>query len=1168
MNSPWKHLPLPEAAGRPLHWGQLYGAAPALAIAEAAARHPGPLLVLAGSPRQADQLAAEISFFGGAALEVLLLPDAETLPWDAFSPHPDITSRRLATLARLPSLARGVVVAATQSLLQRLPPPAWTATQGLDISIGDRLDPARLRLQLQDAGYLAVPQVTEHGEFALRGSLLDLYPMGSELPYRIDLFDDVVDSIRRFDPGTQRSLERLEHIRLLPGREYPFSEDALRSFRERFRERFPGDPSRVGLYRDIGEGIASGGLEYYLPLFFPTLAELPAYLPEGTLVVEAEPSAAALEQAWSGVLERHSQLAHDIERPILEPEEVFSPPGALAKHLERFPTIRLSPFKQVSSGADLGTAAPPPLKLNPRAPEPAAALLEFLVAFGGRVLFTAESPGRRELLRSLLAGHGIAVSSVDDWPAFMAGGEARGLAVAPLEDGLLLPAAGITVIAEAQLFGERVRQRTRRRRGARDPEAVIRELSDLRAGAPVVHVDYGVGRYLGLVTLEVQEQSSEFLALEYAGGDKLYVPVQSLDLISRYTGASPDSAPLHRLGGEQWHKARRRAAEKVRDVAAELLDLHARRAAREGHGFVLPEQDYAVFRDAFPFDETPDQRQAIEQVIEDMTQARPMDRVICGDVGFGKTEVALRAAFVAVQDGRQVAMLVPTTLLAQQHFQTFSDRFADWPVRVEVLSRFRSLKEVSRVIDGLKSGTVDIVIGTHKLLQHTVQFKNLGLVIIDEEHRFGVRDKERLKSLRAEVDVLTLTATPIPRTMNMALGGLRDLSMITTPPTERLAVKTFVTEWQDGLLREACLREIRRGGQVYFLHNEVQTIDQAAAKLGELVPEARIRIAHGQMRERDLEQVMLDFYHRRFNVLVCTTIIESGIDIPTANTIIVQRADKLGLAQLHQLRGRVGRSHHRAYAYLVTPPHNAMTADAVKRLEAIESLEDLGAGFTLATHDLEIRGAGELLGDEQSGQIHEVGFSMYLEMLQHAVAALRSGKEPDLDRPLDFGVEVELGVAALLPEDFVPDVHLRLVLYKRIAGAADRQALEDLQVEVIDRFGLLPPRAQSLFRVGEIRQRAARLGIRRIEANAAGGSLLFRTDTCVEPLALIRLIQSDGRKFRLDGQDKLRFNLDLSDPETRFETVHRLLDRLEPADDAAGSTGAPDPHPKAAQHAQ
>ena len=1141
-----KRLSIPAAAGDAVRWGQLYGSAPALAIAGAAERHPGPVLVLAGSPRQADQLAAETAFFAAGRLDVLLLPDAETLPWDAFSPHPDITSRRLATLARLTTLQRGIVVVPTQGVLQRLPPVSWTSTQGLDIAVGDRLDPARLRVQLLEAGYLAVPQVSEHGEFALRGSLLDLYPMGSELPYRIDLFDDTVDSIRRFDPGTQRSLERLERIRLLPGREYPFSETAIRKFRARFRERFPGDPSRAGLYRDVGEGIAPGGLEYYLPLFFERLSSLPEYLPAGTLVIEAEPALPALEQAWAEVLERHEQLAHDIERPILDAGEVFSTPAEVAAELAGFPRVGISPFKQPEDGIDLGSARPPALRIDPRAPDPASALLEFLLAFDGRVLFTAESPGRRELLRSLLAGHGIPVPSADSWESFLGSGASRGLAIAPLEEGLLLPEEGFAIVAESQLFGERVRQRTRRRRGSRDPEAVIRELSDLRVGAPVVHVDHGVGRYLGLETVRLQDREGEFLALEYAGGDKLYVPVHSLDLISRYTGAAPETAPLHRLGGEQWQKARRRAAEKVRDVAAELLDLHARRAARHGHAFTLSAQDYAAFRDAFPFDETPDQRQAIEQVIEDMTLARPMDRVICGDVGFGKTEVALRATFVAVQDGRQVAMLVPTTLLAQQHFQTFSDRFAEWPVRVEVLSRFRVSKDTGRVLQELESGQVDVVIGTHKLLQHTVRFNNLGLVIIDEEHRFGVRAKERLKALRAEVDVLTLTATPIPRTMNMALGGLRDLSMITTPPTERLAVKTFVTEWKDGLVREACLREIRRGGQVYFLHNEVQTIAQAAARLGELVPEARIRVAHGQMRERELEQVMLDFYHRRFNVLVCTTIIESGIDIPTANTIIVQRADKFGLAQLHQLRGRVGRSHHRAYAYLVTPPRNAITSDAVKRLEAIESLEELGAGFTLATHDLEIRGAGELLGEEQSGQIHEVGFGMYLDMLRRAVEALRSGKEPNLEQPLDFGVEVELGLAALLPEDYVPDVHLRLVLYKRIAGAADPAALEDLQVELVDRFGPLPPRARTLFRVAELRQRAARLGIRRIEANAAGGSLLFRPDTPVEPLALIRLIQSDSRRYRLDGQDKLRFNLDLSEPDVRFATVHRLLDELDP----------------------
>jgi transcription-repair coupling factor (superfamily II helicase) len=747
------------------------------------------------------------------------------------------------------------------------------------------------------------------------------------------------------------------------------------------------------------------------------------------------------------------------------------------------------------------------------------------------------------MLRELLGGSG-GPGIVQGWAEFSQGSQRLALAVAPLENGFVLGRRGIAVIPEAAILGDRPRQARRRRRAERDPDTLIRALTDLNLGAAVVHQEHGVGRYLGLCTLEAGGQKGEFLTLEYAGGDKLYVPVQSLDLISRYTGTSPESAPLHRLGSDQWTRARKRAAARVRDVAAELLDIHARRAARPGHAFRLDARDYAAFCEAFPFEETADQRAAIAAVVGDMTQGRPMDRVVCGDVGFGKTEVAMRAAFVAANGGKQVAVLVPTTLLAQQHFQNFSDRFADWPVRVELLSRFRSKKEADRVLGGLADGTVDIVIGTHKLLARDVRFADLGLLIVDEEHRFGVRDKERLKALRADVDMLTLTATPIPRTLNMAMGGLRDLSLITTPPEDRLAVKTFVTEWNAGLVREAFLREIRRGGQVYFLHNKVETIERTASGLEELVPEARVRIAHGQMRERELEQIMLDFYHRRFNVLVCTTIIESGIDVPTANTIVINRADKLGLAQLHQLRGRVGRSHHRAYAYLVTPPAKAMTPDAVKRLEAIESLEALGAGFMLATHDLEIRGAGELLGQEQSGQIQEIGFSLYMEMLQRAVSALQSGREPALEAPLNPGVEVEMGTAALLPEDYVPDVHMRLVLYKRIAAAEDAETLRDLQVELIDRFGLLPDPAKQLFMVSEIRQRARQLGIQRLDANAAGGRVQFASETNVQPEALIRLIQDDPRRFRLDGQSLLRFSGDLGAEDRRFRFVHRMLDRL------------------------
>jgi transcription-repair coupling factor (superfamily II helicase) len=744
----------------------------------------------------------------------------------------------------------------------------------------------------------------------------------------------------------------------------------------------------------------------------------------------------------------------------------------------------------------------------------------------------------------MLSARGLDIFRVEGWREFLGGNQKIGVTVSPIETGVLLPEAHIAIISEHQLFGEKPRQRSRRRRAERDPETIIRQLNDLQAGSPVVHAEYGVGRYLGLTTLETGGVVGEFLSLEYAGGDKLYVPVHSLDLISRYTGASAENAPLHRLGSDQWAKARRRAIRKIRDVAAELLDVYARRAARPGHSFHWPESDYKAFEDGFPFEPTEDQTRTIDEVLEDLATDKPMDRVVCGDVGFGKTEVALRASFAAVNGGKQVAILVPTTLLAQQHGQTFKDRFADWPIRVEVLSRFRTTKDARDVVAGMKDGTVDIVIGTHRLLQHTKDLRDVGLVIVDEEHRFGVRHKEAIKSLRSEVDVLTLTATPIPRTLNMALGGLRDMSLITTPPADRLAVKTFVSEWNDVVIREALLREIKRGGQVYFIHNRIEDIAAVEEKLKVLVPEANIRIGHGQMPERELEQVMIDFYQRRFNVLLCTTIVESGIDVPTANTIIINRADRFGLAQLHQLRGRVGRSHHRAYAYLVAPPRAVMTADAVKRLEAIDSLDDLGSGFVLATHDLEIRGAGELLGDTQSGQIQEIGFSLYTEMLARAVESLKSGKEPDLDGPLNAGVEINLHIAALLPEDYMPDVHLRLILYKRIASADSREQLRDLQVELIDRFGLLPEPAKNLMRIAEIKQDAVGLGIDKIDVSESGGYLQFGDQARVDPVALVKLVQENGQTYRMQGAHRLQFHADMLDSGQRFKFIEELLTLL------------------------
>ncbi len=935
-------------------------------------------------------------------------------------------SERLATLSALPGMARGIVVVAIDALLQRLPPRSYMDGHTFSMRRGERLDREAFRARLAAAGYAHVGQVMAHGEFAVRGSIVDVFPMGSDAPFRIDLFDDDIDTIRSFDPETQRSGEPLGQIRLLPAREFPTTAAAVQGFRQRWRARFEGDPMRSPVYRFVSEGVAPAGIEYWLPLFFEATEVLFDYLPPGTLLLDTAGLADTAAAAWQEIEDRYEQRRHDRERPALPPAALFVPPGELAEACARHPLVQATAVKVEPTGAagpfhNFGAEPPPSLRIDARAEDPTAALKSFLAGCDGRVLLTADSPGRREVLLELLHGRRLVPQQVAGWAEFLASEAPLCVAVAPDVRGLLLPGARLTLVAEEQLFGTRARQQ-RRRRAERDPEAILQELTGLAPGAPVVHEEYGVGRYLGLRVMDVDGHPGEFLALEYAGGDKLYIPVHALDRVSRYTGAPAESAPLHRLGSEQWARARRRAAQRIRDVAAELLDLYARRAARAGIATDLNWADARAFADAFPFEETPDQAEAIRQVLEDMQAGRPMDRVICGDVGFGKTEVALRAAFAAVQAGRQVALLVPTTLLAQQHAQTFADRFADWPVRIENLSRFRSRAEQKVVIDGLAAGTVDIVIGTQRLLQRDVRFRNLGLAIIDEEHRFGVRDKERLRQLRSDVDTLTLTATPIPRTLNMALGGLRELSLITTAPDDRLAIETFVCEWSDALIREACLREIRRGGQVYFVHNHIDTIARTAQRVAGLVPEASVRHGHGQLRERELEQLMLDFYHRRFNVLVCTTIIESGIDVPTANTILIDRADRLGLAQLHQLRGRVGRSHHRAFAYLLAPPRAALTPEAAKRLEAIESLDELGAGFTLATHDLEIRGAGELLGEDQSGQIQEIGFSLYMELLERAVEALRAGREPDLERPLHAGPEIDLQLPALLPDDYLPDV--------------------------------------------------------------------------------------------------------------------------------------------------
>ncbi|MBU1192295.1 MAG: transcription-repair coupling factor [Gammaproteobacteria bacterium] len=1150
-HSPQALQTLLPAAGQSALWGGLHADSLAWAIA-ASTNTERPLVIVTPDTQSAERLQANLDFFALNAEQAhLSFPDWETLPYDAFSPHQDIISQRVACLYRLPTLTQGVLILPVATLLQRVAPRDYVTQSGLLLDVGQRLDLDALRGQLDQAGYRYVSQVMERGEFTVRGSLLDLYPMGADLPYRIDLFDDEVESIRTFDPESQRSVAKVESIRLLPAREFPFNENAITQFRQAYRARFEGDPQRNLIYRDVSQGIAPSGVEYYLPLFFKTTATLFDYLPANAVIVTLPDTQAAAEAFWEQLADRYEQRRHDIERPLLRPDELYLTSEQWQSLRAPFAQLQLERFELEHPQAtqlNFITGALPDLSFKPRSPEPAAQLKQFIADFQGRILITGESAGRRESLRDLLRDQGLHPTVCDSWTEFLTADIALGIGIAPLEQGLLLREQGLAIITETQLLGQRTHQRARRK-AVRDPETLIRDLTDLAPGAPVVHEDHGVGRYLGLQKLRITDIETEFLTLEYAGGDKLYVPVASLHLISRYTGSAPEQAPLHKLGSDQWQKARRKAAERVRDAAAELLEIQARRLARQGYAFEIHTEEYRQFASTFPFEETHDQQTTIDAVLEDLASARPMDRVVCGDVGFGKTEVAMRAAFVAAQAGRQVAVLVPTTLLAQQHFQNFRDRMADWPLRIEVLSRFRTAKQQQQIMDDLAAGKVDIVIGTHKILQEGVKFKNLGLAIIDEEHRFGVRHKERLKSLRAEVDLLTLTATPIPRTLNMSLAGLRDLSIIATPPVLRMAIKTFIVEWDKQTLREACLREIKRGGQVYFLHNEVESIERIARELGELMPEANIQIGHGQMRERDLEQVMLDFYHRRCNLLVCTTIIESGIDVPTANTIIINRADKLGLAQLHQLRGRVGRSHHRAYAYLIAPPRRAMTTDAVKRLEAIASLEDLGAGFTLATHDLEIRGAGELLGEDQSGQIHEVGFSLYTELLERAVKALKQGKEPQLDRPLDHGAEIDLHIPALIPDDYLPDVHARLILYKRIASAADAEALRELQVEMIDRFGLLPQPVKDLFAITELKLLALPLGIRKIDAGDTAGRLLFQPEANVDPVRIIHLIQTRPKRYKLEGADKLRFFADMPDASVRLATLRQILLELTGKDD-------------------
>ncbi len=1118
---------------------RLTGSSDALALAQFAEKST-PLVLITASALEAQRLVEEIPFFA-PGLRVHLLPDWETLPYDHFSPHQDLISERLATLHHVSRQSCDVLVVPVTTALYPLAPPEYLAAFTFFLKRGEKLNLQGLREQMTFAGYSHVQQVLSPGEFCVRGGIIDLFAMGSVLPYRIDLFDDEIESIATFDVDTQRTLYPVPEIRLLPAREFPLDEKGQAHFRQSLRDRFEGDPSKSRIYKEVSRGNAPAGIEYYLPLFFDKTATLFDYLPKNATLCLHGNVDEAIGQFGVDALSRYNLLRGDPQHPLLPLKDLFMDSEAFFIALKEF--ARLDIVRDSDSATPCATATLPNIAVNRHADTPTQAFAAFLKSFDGRTLLLADSLGRREIMSGYLLEYGLEAEACEDFASFLTGTKKFMLGIAPVQNGFLLPDQKLAIVTETELYASQPRNRAARTAKKSNVEGMLRDLSELKVGDPVVHEQHGIARYQGLVNLDLGEGEGEFLLLEYAGGDKLYVPVSQLHVIGRYSGGAHDTAPLHKLGSGAWDKAKRRAMQQVRDTAAELLNIYAQRATRKGYAFKLTQRDYEEFSAGFGFEETPDQAAAITAVIGDLQSGKPMDRLICGDVGFGKTEVALRAAFVAAMDGKQVAVLVPTTLLAEQHFQNFSNRFADWPIRIAELSRFRSAKEQTQALQDMAAGKLDIIIGTHKLIQKGIEFNNLGLVIIDEEHRFGVQQKEKLKALRAEVDILTLTATPIPRTLAMSLEGLRDFSIIATAPQRRLSIKTFVSSYSQGVIREAVLRELKRGGQVYFLHNEVDTIANMAEKLTELLPEARIRVAHGQMGERELEAVMRDFYQQRFNILLCTTIIETGLDIPTANTIIMNRADRFGLAQLHQLRGRVGRSHHQAYAYLLVDSLDGLTTQAKKRLEAIQAMEQLGSGFYLAMHDLEIRGAGEVLGESQSGEMQEIGFSLYTDMLNAAVASLKQGREPDMAHPLGITTEINLHSPALLPGDYCGDIHQRLVIYKRLANCTSQTDLDGMHQELIDRFGLLPEPAQTLLDCHRLRILAKPLGIAKVDASSDAIQLQFVANPPIDPMKIITLIQS-RRHIKMIGQDKLRIELKLEDLSQRVLAIRNFFNEL------------------------
>lgn len=1125
--------------------GGLLGSSAALLFKEIAAQSDRLFVLVARNNQHLGQLETELEFYG---IKPVIFPDWEILPYDRLSPHQDIVSERLSILSNMPQ--QGVLLLSSSTLAQRVAPSSWILGEHFDIKVGQKFALEQQKMRLIQAGYHLVDTVYDHGEFAVRGSIMDIYASGQDAPIRIDLFDDEIDSLKFFDPETQRTSTKLEHFTVLPAKEFPLKE-ARALFRDRYAESFPtANPKKNPIYQDVMEGIASPGLDFYLPLFFSqdamqTQSSITKYLPNHSIVITDKDLEAGLSAFWTDVYLRYEDRRHNIDQPLLAPEQMFFQPNQVAEQLNQFSRIIASPdvFEIKAGAINLNLEASPRLAVDPKHEKPFHLVKQYIDACNHPVLLVAESAGRRESLKDSLRASLGEIPVVESYQHFIKQQFSVAITNAPLERGLKITDQ-LTVISENQLYEHRVVQRRRKRQHEVSEEFLVRSLTELSIGAPVVHIDHGVGRYQGLVTLSIDAQDHEFLQLDYANDAKVYVPVTNLHLISRYSGGDPDLAPLHKLGTDAWTKAKRKALEQIHDVAAELLHIQARRKSKPGISYELDQSSYMQFSAGFAYEETLDQANAIEATLSDMQLAKPMDRLVCGDVGFGKTEVAMRAAFVAVQNNRQVAVLVPTTLLAQQHYESFKDRFADWPIRTEVLSRFGSNKAHVKIIDDLMAGKVDIVIGTHKILQESVQFKNLGLMIVDEEHRFGVRDKERIKAMRADVDMLTLTATPIPRTLNMAFSGMRDLSIIATPPARRLAVKTFVNEQTDATMKEAILRELLRGGQVYLLHNDVDTIERAAENIRNLVPEARVAVAHGQLRERELEQVMQQFYHKEYNVLLCSTIIETGIDVPNANTIIIERADKLGLAQLHQLRGRVGRSHHQAYAYLMVPSIKGLKGDAEKRLDAIQRASNLGAGFMLATEDLEIRGAGELLGEQQSGSMQAIGYSLYMEMLEKATKAIQQGKTPNFDAPLSLTAEINLHMPALIPDDYLGDVHQRLLFYKRISNTDTQEKLDHIRMELIDRFGIPPQQVKQLFSVHQLRIKAEKLGITKIDLGNQGGYVEFSPDTPVQAISIIQMMQKQPTYYRMDGGQRLKVMLMLEEYEKRIGFANTLLDEL------------------------